>query len=217
MLLKILSNKLYIYYLSKGKGYDHCKSIRIWDGNLGDEGVRAFYQFIVDTNKASISLIELLNCNIGPLGCEFISRMFDMSLATKITILNLDYNNFGNEGLYNLMSYIKDAKCLTYLSLGYCNIDENGVKYFNDFLTSSDLMLEKLILQGNPLKNDGAKELIQILRNNTSLEEINLNNTLFGNDVEVIEKLVGLMKGSENIIIYNMKFNFITDQGMLKY
>lgn len=140
-----------------------------------------------------------------------------MSLATKITILNLDYNNFGNEGLYNLMNYIKDAKCLTYLSLGYCNIDESGVKYFSDYLSSSDLMLEKLILQGNPLKNEGAKELIEILINNTSLEEINLNNTLFGNDLEVIEKLVGLMKRAENIYVYHMKFNFITDQGIFIY
>ena len=53
---------------NKGTGYNHCQAIRIWDGDIGNEGVKAFYQFITDTNKTQIALLEFLNCNIEALG-----------------------------------------------------------------------------------------------------------------------------------------------------
>jgi Ran GTPase-activating protein (RanGAP) involved in mRNA processing and transport len=143
--------------------------------------------------------------------------MFAPDLATNITILTLDYNNFGNAGLYQLMTYIKDSKSLIYLSLSYCGIDSDGIKNFQEFLTSADIVLEKLILQGNPLKNAGVNDLIQILYNNTSLEELNLNNTLFGNDTELMQSLVGLLQSNTKLDTYHAKFNFINDQGKIKF
>jgi len=191
--------------------------LRIWDGDIGDEGVRAFYQFIIDTGNTSIQLVEFLNCEISVLGCEFISRIFDKERFCKINILTLDYNNFGNEGLALLMENLKECKTLNYLSLAYCGIDENGVKHFSDYLSAQDIMLEKLVLQGNPLKNAGMAQLINIIYDNTSLEEINLNNVLFGNNPEVMQNLVSLMKQNTTLLAYSLKFNFITDQGKILF
>ena len=191
--------------------------MRIWDGDIGDEGVRAFYQFIIDTGNTSIQLVEFLNCEISVLGCEFISRIFDKERFCKINILTLDYNNFGNEGLALLMENLKECKTLNYLSLAYCGIDENGVKHFSDYLSAQDIMLEKLVLQGNPLKNAGMAQLINIIYDNTSLEEINLNNVLFGNNPEVMQNLVSLMKQNTTLLAYSLKFNFITDQGKILF
>jgi Ran GTPase-activating protein (RanGAP) involved in mRNA processing and transport len=168
-------------------------------------------QFMLETENTSFQLIEMMNCGIGKLGCEFISRIFDKE--NKISILTLDYNTFGNEGLGSLMDKLKDSKTLTYLSLAYCNIDQNGVKYFNDYLTSADVCLEKLVLQGNPLKNVGMQQLINIIYDNTSLEEINLNNILFGDSKETMQSLVSLMKNNLTLLAYSFKYNFITDQG----
>ena len=128
------------------------KSLRIWEGELGDEGVRNIVKFIIETNNSSLKLIELLNCNIGPLGCEFISRIFEPSLPCSMEILTLDYNNFGNEGLSNLLTYLPLNGTLTYLSLSYCGIDEKGIQYFGDLITKTP-SLEKLILMGNPIKD----------------------------------------------------------------
>ena len=189
--------------------------MRIWDGDIGDEGVRAFCQFILDTDNTSIQLVELMNCNIGVLGCEFISRIFDKDRVNKISILTLDYNTFGNEGLFHLMDKLKDSKTLTYLSLSYCNIDENGIKYFADYLSGTGICLEKLVLQGNPLKNIGMQQLINIIFDNTSLEEINLNNVGIGNSTETMQSLVSLMKNNLTLLAYSFKFNYITDQGIL--
>lgn len=166
-----------------------------------------------DTSNTSIQLVEFLNCGIGVLGCEFISRIFDKTKPNKISILTLDYNTFGNEGLAQLMERIKESKSLHYLSLAYCNIDQNGVKHFADYLSATGISLEKLVLQGNPLKNAGMQQLINIIYDNTTLEEINLNNVLFGNSPETMQSLVSLMKNNLTLLAYSMKFNFITDQG----
>ena len=168
-------------------------------------------QYMLDTENTSIQLVEMMNCGIGKLGCEFISRLF--TKPNKIKILTLDYNAFGNEGLEELMNKIKNSKTLIYLSLSYCNIDQNGVKQFADYLTSAGISLEKLILQGNPLKNEGMQQLINIIYDNTSLEEINLNNVLFGNSVETMQSLVSLMKNNLTLLAYSFKFNFICDKG----
>jgi Ran GTPase-activating protein (RanGAP) involved in mRNA processing and transport len=188
--------------------------VRIWDGDIGDEGCRAFQQFITDKRNSSVTILELLNCGIGPLGCEFISRMFEPSLPAKIGVLTLDYNNFGNAGLYNLMNYFKNNKTLTYLSLAYCGIDENGVKYLDEFIKTTD-RLETLILQGNPLKNAGVNELINSSLNlNETIEELNLNNVLFGNDPDAVNSLATLITTNPTLIIYHLKFNFLSYDGM---
>ena len=84
-----------------------------------------------------------------------------------------------------------------------------GLADSSKFLNSTN-SLETLILQGNPLKNEGLGELVQILYGNSSLDEINLNNILFGNDPEkIVTEFSNLMSANKNIQAYHLKFNFI--------
>ena len=168
------------------KGMPILKSLRIWEGELGDEGVRNIVKFIIETNNSSLKLIEFLNCNIGPLGCEFISRIFEPSLPCTMEILTLDYNNFGNEGLSNLLTYLPLNSTLTYLSLAYCGIDEKGIQYL------------------------GVLNLCSFLQVNTNIEEVNINNVGFGISEDTINKLIYLVENNKNIVMYQCKFNFIT-------
>ena len=197
------------------KGMPILKSLRIWEGELGDEGVRDIVNFIIQTNNSSLKLIELLNCNIGPLGCEFISRIFEPSLPCTMEILTLDYNNFGNEGLSNLLTYLPYNNTLTYLSLSYCGIDDKGIQFFDSFIPKTQT-LEKLILMGNPIKDEGVLTLCEFLKDNTSIEEINVNNVGFGKSEETIEKLIQLMQINKGLVIYNVKFNFISEENFKK-
>ena len=71
------------------KGIPILKSLRIWEGEIEDEGIRTIHQFIIETNNSSLNLIELLNDNIASLECEFISRIFESSLPCNIQILTL--------------------------------------------------------------------------------------------------------------------------------
>lgn len=154
----------------------------------------------------------MLNCEISWLGCEFIARLFHPKLPTNINYLTLDYNNFGNEGLNLLMSGLKGYDKIKHVSLAYCGITEDGIKYFKEFLTSPTLELEKLILQGNELKNNGFAEMIDYLYN-SNIEEINLNNILIGNDTELMLKFTNLIAINKNLVGYQLKYNFIDDKG----
>ena len=131
--------------------------------------------------------------------------MFDPQYTCAIQILTLDYNKFGNEGLFQLVNGLKLSKTLTYLSLAYCDINENGIKYITDYLASGSCTIEKLNLQGNALKNAGMNALVQSLVVNTSIEELNINNILFGKDDDTIANLVGLMQANTTLIAYQIK------------
>ena len=73
----------------------------IWERELGPEGVWDIV--IIQKNNSLLKSIVVLNCNIGPLGCEFINIIFGPSLPSIMIIYNtLIYNS--NFGLSNLLT-----------------------------------------------------------------------------------------------------------------
>lgn len=56
---------------------------------------------------------------------------------------------------------------------------------------------------------------MQALFTNTSIEELNINNILFGNDEETINNLVNLMNSQITLISYQVKWNLITNAGII--
>jgi Ran GTPase-activating protein (RanGAP) involved in mRNA processing and transport len=189
----------------------------MWDADIGDEGVRAMMQFMLETECESVKLLEFLNCGITSLGCEFIGRMLDPNTKLCLEILNLDYNQFGNEGLGELLIGLKSNKNLTYLSLAYCKIEADGMTYFKEYLSDPECTLTTLVLQGNEIGNKGVSELSQMLVNNNSIESLNLNNVQLGNNEETINNLVSLMMTNVNIYEYKLKYNLITSDGKIAF
>ena len=185
----------------------------MWDADIGDEGVRAFIQFMIDTENMSFKLLEFLNCGITSLGCEFIARLFVPPSLCNIEVLNLDYNQFGNDGLAELMIGLKTNKSLTYLSLAYCKIEAEGMVHFQEYVANPECTLANLVLQGNNLGNIGVGELSQYLINNNSIESLNLNNVQFGNNDDAVNTFVSLITTNTNIYDYKLKYNLITSQG----
>ena len=70
--------------------YQHCTSIRLWKTICEDEGVRAICQYL--EHGRNIQFLELLDNNITPLGCEFLSQALHPSHQPQIQILKLDHN-----------------------------------------------------------------------------------------------------------------------------
>lgn len=112
--------------------YPHCRSIRLWKNYCEDEGVRAVCSF-VEFAKSVIAL-EILDNKITPLGCEFISRAIHPKANTSITILKLDHNPIGSEGLRRLSEGLSINKSIQQLSLTYCDIDAEGARSLFEIL-----------------------------------------------------------------------------------
>ena len=130
--------------------YPHCRSIRLWKTFCEDEGVRAVCQFL-EVGKG-ITVLELLDNKISPLGCEFISRILHPKANTALTIVKLDHNNFGSEGLMKLAEGLAINKTVVTLSLTYCNIDQDAARGLFEILIYSQSKIEELNLSGNHLR-----------------------------------------------------------------
>ena len=99
-------------------------SIRLWKGRVEDEGTRFVCQYLM-TNPNCITL-ELLDCQISPLGCEFLQKALTPRSGAELQILKLDHNPIGSEGMQLLAKALALNNNILLVSLGYCGIDAEG-------------------------------------------------------------------------------------------
>jgi len=86
--------------------------------------MRAVCQYLECTKN--VAFLELLDNNITPLGCEFLSKAMHPNLSASIQILKLDHNQFGSDGVIALSEGLAVNPVLKMLSLTYCGIDAEG-------------------------------------------------------------------------------------------
>jgi len=55
--------------------YPHLLSIRLWRAGVQDEGVRKVCEWLTKNNSTTI--LDLLQCEITPVGCELIGRCIE--------------------------------------------------------------------------------------------------------------------------------------------
>lgn len=77
--------------------YQHLKNLRLWKVGAGDEGVRAICNYMLKCK--TIEYLDLLDNQIGLLGCEFLSNVLAPSSEVPLKRLKIDHNPFGTEGL----------------------------------------------------------------------------------------------------------------------
>ena len=133
--------------------------------------------------------------------------------GSQLTVLKLDHNEFGTEGLEQLSKGLSRSPTLTTLSLSYCNIDEKGVPFLHRILAFIKTDLKFLDLQGNYLKNEGVTDLFKALEVNNTLEEINLADNQFGEDPGVLDAISKVFQTNKNLGAYDFNYNAIYDEG----
>ena len=122
----------------------------------------------------SISVLELLDNKITPLGCEFIARTMHPKSNTAVSVLKLDHNDIGSDGIQNLAYGLAINKTLVTLSMTYCNIDYRGGRALFEILIYSQSKLEELNLSGNHLRNEGVIIVLRGVSIAKSLKKIYL-------------------------------------------
>ena len=74
----------------------------------------------------------------------------------NLTILKLNHNPIGSEGMKYLAEGLRQNKNINQLELTYCNIDEAGAMSIAEVLLFQGSTLEEINIGGNHLKNKGA-------------------------------------------------------------
>ena len=81
-----------------------------------------------NVKKNTVDTLDIIDNDISHLGCEFLGKSLSYH-NSSIKILKLDDNVFGTEGLRNLTIGLRANKVINEISLKYCGIKADGVKY----------------------------------------------------------------------------------------
>ena len=76
--------------------YQHTTSLRFWKSKVQDEGARLISNYLCKFRNCIV--LELLDCNITPLGCEFLTQAFTPKVGGNLQMIKLDHNPIGSEG-----------------------------------------------------------------------------------------------------------------------
>ena len=159
-----------------------CKRLRSDDGTLsmlqmqnlelGNGGIRTLSSSIV--SPTHLVVLWLQHNLISSKAAMALSRVLEAS--PHVLYLFLGDNSLSNEGIATIAPQL--AK-LQVCHLDYNNIGTTGIKALANQLRRPDCRLETLMLDGNPIDEEGAKILSDALEENTSLRRLSLRRIHF--------------------------------------
>ena len=192
--------------------YQHCGSIRLWRGKCQDEGARHIANYI--TRFHNCTVLELLDCNLTPLGCEFLNRAFVPRIGGRLQMVKLDHNPIGDEGMKMIATGLSMNPEIELLSLTYCEIGPEGADGIFDVIIYQQSKLVELALSGNPLGNDGIIKVFQGLMAAKTLSQVYLNDCQWDDSEEVLAAMKLAMTRNKTLGKYDLKHNSVSEEGV---
>lgn len=200
------------------QGYKHLKTIRIWGSDLCDKGVKVIRDYIIECRAANIKLLDIINCYITSLSCEYISEFLNPKEGLDIQYLTLDKNDIGDKGFYSIVNSLKTSASIIYLSLGYCNITSEAIGYIKDLLEYDKSVLQTLILEGNKIETKGINTFLTILSNINNpefiLESISFSNCFIISDKDFVVMFKDMMNHKKSIGSIDFRLNHLSNDFM---
>lgn len=194
--------------------YKFLREVHLWGAKIEDEGMRALSLYL--SHNASVTTLDLTNCAIGPLGCEFLSNVFGPGSRNFISKLKIDYNDIGDKGMQTLSQGLRSNITLIELSLAYCNIEQDSARSLLEIVINQKAQLKVLNLQGNHLRNHGVTILFKGLTVNNTIETLDLSDNQFGEEPGVIAAFTELIRVHKKIKFINFTFNGFYEEGAQK-
>ena len=162
----------------------HCKGIasKASDDVEGASGTE-------QSNKTcTLEHIELTNCDIGPIEAQHLAQA--LCVNTSVKTLDLSRNPLGNEGAKALAGMLGSESSgtvnttLEHFYLSVCRIGPVGAQHLAQALCVNT-SVKTLDLSRNPLGNEGAKALAEMLGGNGAESSGTVNTTLEHFDLSV--------------------------------
>jgi hypothetical protein len=200
--------------------YNQFKALRLWKTGGGDEAVRAICFYLDShcqkTEGVGVKELQLVDCDVGTLGCSFLGRSLGFGGNFNVQCLVLDFNQIGSEGMEQLAQGLAQNRSLMRLDLNYCGIDSKGGRFLFEILIFVYSNLEQLGLRGNDLEKEGLLEVVRGAKRAKKMKAVDLADNKFGEDKETIEALISLLQTNLSIEKYDLVGNYITDVGAEK-
>ena len=159
----------------------------------------------------SVVTLELLECGLTFLACEFLGRLLSPENNNPLLVLKLDHNDIGNQGVIILAKGLSMNSVLKTLTMSYCNFDHLAARSIMQILIFQESVLLDIDLQGNRLGNEGGLKVLHSLRINQSLSRLNLADTGIDGDEHLVDKIIEMLTANTCLCVLDLRLNNIFD------
>ena len=215
--LSVANNKLRsIFDLSK---FPRLTSLELSGNKLDAEAANELGTTLV--GNAVLTTLDLSNnqlCGLDRFGDGTYNPSGIQAIASALAVnavlnkLVLSFNSIYDEGAIALGEALKSNKTLKELELVYCDIGAEGGKALASALSEGSAVLNKIVLDGNKIKDEGAIALGEALKSNKTLKELALSSCGIG--AEGAKALASaLSEGSAVLKNVDVSYNYIQGEG----
>jgi hypothetical protein len=144
------------------------QELKLSNTYIKNDGVIALAEGLM--NNKNITVLHLMACGFsGSEGVAAVVRLLEANAT--IEELDISSNNIGDAGCIALVKGLLRNQGLRVLNLGLCQVANDGVKQIGRTLKTNS-HLERLVLLGNDITEEGLEALLDGLSCNTTLLEM---------------------------------------------
>ncbi|KAK3095694.1 hypothetical protein FSP39_017688 [Pinctada imbricata] len=136
--------------------YIYITFLHLWGYPMSYENA-ATLGLLLEKGCYPFKCIELEDCLLEPYSVYRLARSFNH--CSILTTINLDYNEFGDEGCKNLCKGLEGNTTMLSVSMCYCDLTVESGKYLGGLISST--AVRDLFVDGNNLECDGLLEIIK--------------------------------------------------------
>ncbi|VWU48089.1 conserved protein, unknown function [Hepatocystis sp. ex Piliocolobus tephrosceles] len=170
----------------------------------------------IKKSSCNIKSLSIFNSNIDTTGIIFLSKsLYDNGYA-KLENLSIDCINLITDDIKYLSLSLCNYNALKTLSLQYCNINNDSIRYIIDIIIYVNSSLLTLNLCGNHFNAQGISRLFESFLLNKSLKSIDVSYNMFHSDESFVEAFKKLVANSTNISTLSLVGNFLDNNCLSK-
>ena len=144
---------------------------------IGDAGMQALCEGLGRGAAPSLRTLDICNNKFGPAGAEALAAALGRGAMPRLESLNLSGNPIGSQGVTELAAPLRKLPALNVLTLGFCDIGDDGVASLVANLGKDDFKALKVLqLYDNKITDAGWAKLLTALDSGAlpALKEVSL-------------------------------------------
>ena len=145
-------------------GLPRLMQLSLFMQNIGDAGMQALCGGLGRGAAPSLQQVDFRKNELGPAGAEALAAALSKGAMPRLVRVQLSRNPIGKQGVAALAAPLRKLPAVESLSLGFCEIGDEGVTSLVANLGKDDFKkLEDLYLTGNQITDTGAATLVAAL------------------------------------------------------
>lgn len=158
--------------------------------------------------------VQLLDCRLGPGACTFLSQSLRDNVPLQTLVL--DHNDIGDQGVTLLAEGMRHNKELLVLSLKYCRIGPAGGILLGDEVVRHS-HIKRLQLRGNRIMAAGLTSIARNLGKSTTIVELDVSANSIMGERPCIHALCESLRTNTSLESLDLDHNIIGEEAAVLF